>query len=141
MAKRTLVKVKPDAYAKGDTGNIISHFEKNGFRICGLKVIHLSRERAEKFYEVHKERPFFNDLVKFMTSGPSVPMVIESKNGNAVEKAREIIGATNPTEANEGTIRKLFATDKEKNAIHGSDSDENAEREINFYFSKNELVD
>lgn len=140
MASQTLVKVKPDAYAKGNVGNIISQFEKAGFQVKALRVLRLSTERAEEFYEVHKERPFFRDLINFMTSGPCVSIVLETTDTDTVAKAREVIGATDPAEAKEGTIRKLFATDKEKNAVHGSDSDENAKREINFYFDSSEIV-
>lgn len=140
MTKRTLVKVKPDAFAAGHVGDIIAVFEKAGFMIKGLKVVQLSKERAEKFYEIHKERPFFQELVNFMISGPVVPIVLEVSEGDAVSKAREVIGATDPQEAAEGTVRKLFAKDKGENAIHGSDSDENAAQEIAFYFSPEELI-
>ncbi len=140
MPSRTLVKVKPDAYKAGNVGNIIAVFEKNGFQIKGLKVIHLTKQKAEQFYAIHKERPFFGELVEFMTSGPVVPIVLEWSGSDAVSKAREVIGATDPKEAAPGTVRKLYAKDKGENAIHGSDSDENAATEIAFYFQSSELL-
>ena len=135
---RTLAIIKPDAVAAGHTGKIIAHLEAAGFRVLGMKLMHLSNERAGEFYEVHKERPFYGELVEFMSSGPCVPLALESEN--AVAKYRETIGATDPAEAAEGTIRKLYAESKGRNAVHGSDSDENAEREIAFFFGKDELV-
>lgn len=135
---RTLAIIKPDAVAAGHTGKIIAHLEAAGFRVLGMKLMHLSRERAGEFYEVHKERPFYGELVEFMSSGPCVPLALESEN--AVARYRETIGATDPAEAAEGTIRKLYAESKGRNAVHGSDSDENAEREIAFFFGKDELV-
>ncbi len=139
MMEQTLVKIKPDAYKNGSAGAIIAHLEKKGFTIRAMKLTQLTTEQARQFYAVHKERPFFNDLVAFITSGPVVPMVLEIE-GNAVTKAREVIGATDPAEAADDTIRKLFGTDKEKNAIHGSDSKENAALEIAFYFSQREMI-
>lgn len=131
--ERTLAIVKPDAVSKNLIGEIIAHVENAGFRVCELRMTQLDRERAEGFYEVHRERPFFTSLVEFMTSGPCVPMVLE--RDDAIVGLRETIGATNPEEAAEGTVRKLFAESVERNAIHASDSPENAEREISFFFS------
>ena len=111
---------------------------KAGFKILGLKMIHLSTSSAKAFYEVHKERPFYNDLVAFMTSGPCVPIALEKEN--AVADYRKLIGATDPAQAEDGTVRKLYATSKSENAVHGSDSDENAAIEIAHFFSKNELL-
>jgi nucleoside-diphosphate kinase len=135
---RTLTIIKPDAFAAGKAGQIIAHLEKQGFRIVAAKVVHLDQKRAGEFYEVHKERPFFSSLVSFMTSGPAMPLVLE-KSG-AVAALREAIGATDPKEAAEGTVRKLFAESKERNAIHASDSDENAAREASFFFQPSEIV-
>jgi nucleoside-diphosphate kinase len=135
---RTLTIVKPDAFAAGKAGKIIGHLEGQGFRVLAAKVIHLDQARAGEFYEVHRERPFYGSLVSFMTSGPCMPLVLEK--GGAVGALREAIGSTDPKEAAEGTVRKLFAESKERNAIHASDSDENAEREIAFFFSDVEIV-
>ena len=135
---RTLTIVKPDAFAAGKAGQIIAHLEKQGFTIVAAKVVHLDQKRAGEFYEVHKARPFFSSLVSFMTSGPAMPLVLE-KTG-AVAALREAIGATDPKEAAEGTVRKLFAESKERNAIHASDSDENAAREAAFFFQPSEIV-
>lgn len=135
---RTLAIIKPDAVAAGHTGKIIAHLQDAGFRILGMKLVHLSPERAGEFYAVHKERPFYGELVEFMSSGPSVPMALEADN--AVQKYRDTIGATDPAEAAEGTIRKLYAESKGRNAVHGSDSDENAATEIAFFFGQDELV-
>lgn len=135
---RTLAIIKPDAVASGYAGKILAHLQDEGFRPLGLKMIRLSTERAGAFYEVHKERPFYAELVEFMTSGPVIPIALE--NENAVAKLRQVIGATDPAEAAEGTIRKLYAESKGRNAIHASDSDENAAREIEFFFSAEELV-
>ena len=139
MTKQTLLKIKPDAYQAGYTGAIIAHLEKNGFRVRALKLVKLTRKQAEQFYAVHQKRPFFPDLIEFITSGPVLPMVVEI-DGDAVKQAREVIGATDPAEAAENTVRKLFGTNKEKNAIHGSDSDDNAAQEIAFYFAQREIV-
>ncbi len=128
--------IKPDAVAAGNTGAITKMIEEAGFRIVAMKKTKLSRERAGQFYAIHKERPFYEDLCNYMSSGPIIPMTLEKEN--AVEDFRTLIGATNPQEAAEGTIRKLFATSIEANAIHGSDSDENAEIESNFFFSRTE---
>ncbi|WP_424962358.1 nucleoside-diphosphate kinase [Ekhidna sp.] len=134
--KKTFTMIKPDAYAAGNSGAIIKIIEEAGFRVEAAKLTKLSAERAGQFYEVHKERPFYNDLVAYMSSGPIIAMVLEKEN--AVEDFRKLIGATNPEEAAEGTIRKLFAKSIEANAIHGSDSDENAAIEAGFFFSATE---
>jgi len=140
MAKdRTLSIIKPNAVEDNNIGNIIARFEKEGLRIAAAKLTQLSKEKAEGFYIEHKERPFFGSLVSFMTSGPVVLMVLEGEG--AVEKNREIMGATNPAEAAEGTLRKLYAKSIEANAVHGSDSAASAEREINYFFDGNELSD
>jgi nucleoside-diphosphate kinase len=129
---RTLAIIKPDAVAAGNAGKIIAHLEGAGFRIVAMKMVHLSREQAGEFYAVHRERPFYGELVEFMTSGPAVPIALEGDD--AVAKYRETIGATDPAEAAEGTIRRLYAESKGRNAVHGSDSDENAATEIRFFF-------
>ncbi|TRX61266.1 nucleoside-diphosphate kinase [Fulvivirga sp. M361] len=134
--KRTFTMIKPDAVGAGNTGAIIKMIEEAGFRIIAMKKTHLSKERAGQFYEVHKERPFYNDLTSYMSSGAIIPMILEKDN--AVEDFRKLIGATNPKEAAEGTIRALFAESIEANAIHGSDSDENAQIEGSFFFSATE---
>jgi nucleoside-diphosphate kinase len=126
--------IKPDAVANKHTGKIIDDILTGGFSIRAMKYIHLSKEKAEAFYDIHRERPFFNDLVSFMTSGPIVAAVLEKDN--AVSDFRTLIGATNPAEAAEGTIRNKYAKSIDANAIHGSDSDENAEREASFFFSE-----
>ena len=135
--ERTFSIIKPNAVADNNIGNVIARFEKEGLRIAALKLTHLSKEKAEGFYIEHKERPFFGSLVGFMTEGPVVLMVLEGEN--AVEKNRKIMGATNPANAEEGTIRKLYAKSIEANAVHGSDSQAAAEREINYFFDKNEV--
>ncbi len=135
---RTLAIIKPDAVASGHTGKIIAHLEGEGFRILGMRLTQLSREEAGEFYAVHRERPFYGELVEFMTSGPVVPIALEGDD--AVSRYREVIGATDPAEAAEGTIRKLYAESKGRNAVHGSDSDENAAQEIRFFFKDSELV-
>lgn len=131
---RTFTMIKPDAVSAGHTGAIIKMIEEAGFRVLALKKTVLSPERAGQFYAVHKARPFYGDLVKYMSSGPIVPMILEKDN--AVEDFRTLIGATDPKKAAPGTIRALFATSIEANAIHGSDSDENAIIESNFFFSE-----
>ena len=131
-AERTLAIVKPDAVAKNLTGKIIAHLEEAGFVVADLQMTRLSEAEARRFYEVHAERPFYDSLVAFMTSGRCVPMVLERKS--AVSALRETIGATDPAKAGEGTIRRLYAESVERNAIHASDSPENAEREIEFFF-------
>jgi len=135
--ERTLSIIKPDAVAKNVIGKIIDRFESNGLRIAAAKKIKLTKEDAAKFYEVHKERPFFNDLCEYMSSGPVVVMVLEGEN--AVAKNRELMGATDPKEAKPGTIRADFAESIEANAVHGSDSLENAKKEIAFFFSEMEI--
>lgn len=132
--KRTFTMIKPDAVSAGNTGSIMKMIEEAGFKIIAMKKTYMSQERAGQFYAVHKERPFYQDLTKYMSSGPIVPMILEKDN--AVEDFRKLIGATNPKEAAEGTIRKLFATSIEANAVHGSDSDENAEIEGSFFFAE-----
>lgn len=133
---KTFTMIKPDAVLDGHTGSIIKMIEAAGFRVVALKKTQLTPELAGKFYEVHKERPFYNDLCKYMSSGPVVPIILEKEN--AVTDFRTLIGATNPANAEEGTIRKLYAKSMEANAIHGSDSDENAEIEGNFFFARTE---
>lgn len=135
--QRTLSIIKPDAVSKGVIGKILDRFESNGLRIVAMKKLKLSRFDAEQFYAVHKERPFFGELVDFMTSGAVVVSVLEGEN--AVAKNRELMGATNPKEANPGTIRADFAENIDANAVHGSDSLENAMIEISFFFSNREL--
>lgn len=137
--EKTFSIVKPNATADNNIGNIIAIFEKNGLRIAAAKFTQLSKEKAEGFYIEHKERPFFGELVDFMTSGPVMLMCLEGEN--AVAKNRELMGATNPAEAAEGTIRKLYAKSIGENAVHGSDSAASAERELAYFFEKNELVD
>ncbi|WP_103636307.1 nucleoside-diphosphate kinase [Campylobacter concisus] len=135
--QRTLSIIKPDAVKKNVVGKIIDRFESNGLRIAAVKKIKLSKCDAKAFYAVHKDRPFFNDLVEFMVSGPVVVMVLEGEN--AVAKNRELMGATNPKEAAPGTIRADFADSIDANAVHGSDSLENAVNEINFFFASREI--
>jgi nucleoside-diphosphate kinase len=134
MSNRTFTMIKPDATANGHTGAILAKINEAGFRIAAMKMLHLSAEKAGEFYAVHKERPFFGELVAFMSRGPITAAVLEKEN--AVADFRTLIGATNPAQAAEGTIRKLFATSVGENAIHGSDSDENARIESDFFFSK-----
>ena len=130
--ERTFSIIKPDAVAKNVIGEIISRFEKNGLRIIASRMLHLTKEQAQGFYAVHKERPFYNDLVEFMTSGPVVVQVLEGEN--AISKNRELMGATNPAEAAPGTIRADFAKTVDENAVHGSDAPETAAQEIEFFF-------
>ncbi|MGQ0538465.1 MAG: nucleoside-diphosphate kinase [Gemmatimonadaceae bacterium] len=130
---QTLAIVKPDAFAAGKTGKIIAHLEEAGFGIRAARVVRLTSAQAEAFYAVHRERPFFRPLVTFMTSGPCMPMLLQ--RSDAVAELRRVIGATDPAEAAPGTVRKLYAESKERNAIHASDSDENAEREGQFFFA------
>ena len=136
--ERTFSIIKPDATKRNLTGKIVDRFESNGLRIVASKRIHMTREQAGEFYGVHKERPFYNDLVDFMISGPVVVQVLEGEN--AIAKNREIMGATNPAEADEGTIRKDFAESIDANSVHGSDAPETAAEEIKFFFSDDELV-
>jgi nucleoside-diphosphate kinase len=135
---RTLAIIKPDAVGSGKAGKILAHLEAAGFTVRAIKMTRLGAAEAGAFYAVHKERPFYGDLVAFMTSGPCMPMVLEADG--AVAKLREVIGATDPAEAAEGTVRKLYAENKERNAIHASDSDENAVLETGFFFSNQELL-
>ena len=135
---KTLAIIKPDALNSGKGGQIIAHLEKAGFRILAARVIRLTGGQAQAFYAVHRERPFFAPLVRFMTSGKCMPMVLERQD--AVAALRKTIGATDPAEAEAGTVRKLYAESKERNAIHASDSDENAERESKFFFPEADLV-
>ncbi|CAN5500168.1 nucleoside-diphosphate kinase [soil metagenome] len=135
---RTLAIIKPDAVGSGKAGKILAHLEQEGFRVLGARMVRLSREQAGEFYAVHRERGFYAELVEFMTSGAVIPLALEAET--AVPRLREVIGATDPAEATEGTIRKLYAESKGRNAIHASDSDENAAREIGFFFSEAELV-
>ena len=135
---RTFSIIKPDATKRNLTGSINSLIEKNGLRIIAQKRIKLTTEQAQKFYAVHNEKPFFSELVEYMTSEPVVVQVLYGEN--AVKKYREVMGATNPENAEEGTIRKLFALNVQENSVHGSDSDENASKEIEFFFNENEIV-
>lgn len=134
MSKRTFTMIKPDATEKGSTGGILQMINAAGFRIVAMKMTHLSAEKAGQFYEVHKERPFYGELVQFMSRGPITAAILEKDN--AVEDFRKLIGATNPAEAAEGTIRKKYATSIGENAVHGSDSDANAKIEGDFFFSR-----
>lgn len=135
--ERTISIIKPDAVGKNVIGEIYSRFEKAGLKIVAAKMKHLTKEEAGGFYEVHKERPFYNDLVSFMTSGPVMIQVLEGEG--AIAKNREVMGATNPAEADAGTIRKDFAASLDENAVHGSDAPETAATEIAFFFNDNEL--
>ncbi len=136
--ERTLAILKPDCVRKNLQGEVLLRIENDGFKILALKQIHLTREVAEAFYAVHKGYPFYEGLIKFMTSGPSIPVALEREN--AVAEFRNIIGTTDPNEAAAGTIRKLYADSKVQNIVHGSDSIENAKKEIAFFFSESELV-
>ena len=138
MSNRTLAIIKPDAVGNGYTGKIIDRIISAGFKIRAARLMHLSREQTESFYAIHRGRPFYNDLVDFMTSGPCMPMVLEHED--AVNAFRELIGATNPAEATDGTIRKDFAESVQNNAVHGSDSDENAQKEIAFFYSTDQIL-
>ena len=135
---KTFSIIKPDATKRNITGSINKVIEENGLRIVAQKRIHLDTTKAEKFYEVHKDRPFFQDLINYMISEPVVVQVLEGNN--AVEKYRTIMGATNPENADNGTIRKLFALNVQENSVHGSDSEENAKKEIQFFFNEEEIV-
>ena len=136
--ERTFAIIKPDAVAAGHTGEILAIVQQNGFRIAGMKMKRLSPNEAEEFYGVHRERPFYGSLVKFMTEGPVVVMVLERED--AIKKWRDVMGATNPANAAEGTIRKQFAQSIERNCVHGSDAPETAAVEIPFFFSSSELL-
>jgi nucleoside-diphosphate kinase len=135
--ERTFSIVKPDAVAAGQAGEIIGMLEKEGFRILGLRMVRLSQQQAEGFYAVHRARPFFPSLVKFMTEGPIIALALERED--AVKKLREVMGATNPANAAEGTVRKRFAASIERNCIHGSDAPETAAVELNYFFSALDL--
>ena len=134
----TLTIIKPDSVAAGNSGRILAHLEEKGFRVRGMRRMHLTEAQARAFYEVHKERPFYNDLVAFMTEGPVIAAALEAEN--AVPYLREVMGATNPAEADEGTVRDLYGTSIERNAIHGSDSPENAAIEVAFFFARADLI-
>jgi nucleoside-diphosphate kinase len=136
--KRTLTIIKPDAFNSGKAGQIIAHLEKAGFKVIASRVMRMTDAQAGEFYAVHRERPFFTPLVRFMTSGKCMPIVLERTD--AVAALRKTIGTTDPAEAEPGTVRKLYAESKERNAIHASDSDENADRESKFFFPEAELV-
>ena len=134
----TLAIVKPDAIAAGKAGKVLAHLEQGGFTVRAARMVKLTTPQAEAFYAVHKDRPFFRSLVTFMTSGPCIPLALEA--ADPVKKLRDAIGATDPKEAAPGTVRALFAESKERNAIHASDSDENARREVGFFFTEAELA-
>ena len=136
--ERTLTIIKPDSTSLAHIGDIIAEIEKAGFRILGMRLVRLSRADAEAFYQVHRERPFFNDLVTFMTEGPVVPIALERED--AIARLRELMGATDSTKAAEGTIRNKFGTDIERNAIHGSDAPDTAAAELRFFFSDLDLA-
>ncbi len=136
--ERTLCIMKPDCVRKGLQGEVLSRIQKSGFKVLGMKQVRLTKEEAGAFYAVHKERPFYLSLVEFMTSGPVVPVALEKVN--AVVDYRTLIGATDPNEAAEGTIRKLYADNKGENIVHGSDSVENGRNEVAFFFAESELV-
>ena len=136
---RTLAIIKPDAVGTGKSGAILAHLERDGFVVRAARLVRLTKAQAGAFYEVHRGRPFYDELVSFMTSGPCLPIALERTD--AVARYRTVIGATDPGEAAEGTIRKLYAESKGRNAVHGSDSDENAAREIAFFFPESELAD
>lgn len=136
--ERTLSIIKPDGVERNLVGKIISMFEEQGLRIAAIKKLHLTQAQAEAFYGVHRERPFFGELVEFMTRSPVVVMCLEG--ANAVQKNRDIMGATNPAEAADGTIRKLFANSIGENTVHGSDSLENAQKEVAFFFAESEIL-
>lgn len=136
--QRTLAILKPDSVEAGNAGNILAHLEKEGFRIVALKKVRLTQAQAREFYAVHRERPFYDDLVAFMTSGPAIPVALERED--AVSYLRQVMGATDSEKAEAGTIRNLYGTSIERNAIHGSDSPENAANELGFFFSTSELL-
>ena len=136
--QRTFTILKPDTVKAGNTGQVIDRLIKEGFQIRAMKLVHLTRAQAEGFYYVHKERPFFSSLVEFMSEGPILPMVLEADN--AIEKLRKVMGATDPAKADAGTIRKLFATNIERNAIHGSDGPDTAAFEIAYFFNRLEIL-
>ena len=135
---RTLTIIKPDAFGSGKAGKILALLETAGFRVIATRVMLMTEAQAQEFYAVHRERPFYASLVTFMTSGKCMPMVLE--RSDAVAELRRVIGATDPAQAEEGTVRRLYAESKERNAIHASDSDENAARESRFFFAETELI-
>jgi nucleoside-diphosphate kinase len=135
---KTLTIIKPDAFGAGKAGKIMAHLEGAGFKVLAARVMHLSTSQAQAFYEVHKARPFYGELVEFMSSGPCMPMILE--RADAVAELRKVIGATDPAEAAAGTVRKLYAENKGRNAIHASDSDENAAREGAFFFAEADRI-
>lgn len=139
MSNRTLAILKPDCVRKNLIGTVVKQIQEAGFKILAMKLTKLTSDSAQGFYEVHKERPFFGELVEFMTSGPCVPIALEKEN--AVAEFRKLIGATNPKEAEEGTIRRLYADSIGENIVHGSDSDENAAKEISHFFSRKEILE
>lgn len=139
MSNKTLAILKPDCVRKGLIGEVITKITDDGFKVIALKMVRLTKDSAGGFYEIHKERPFFGELIDYMTSGACVPIVLEREN--AVENFRKLIGATDPQKAAEGTIRKLYAESIQENIIHGSDSDENATKEISHFFSRKELLE
>ncbi len=139
MKNRTLAILKPDCVRKNLVGQVITKITEAGFKVRGLKMVKLTKDSASGFYEIHKERPFFGELLDYMTSGPCVPIALEKEN--AVEEFRKLIGATDPQKAEEGTIRKMYAENIQENIVHGSDSDENAAKEIAHFFTRKELLD
>jgi nucleoside-diphosphate kinase len=139
LSNRTLAILKPDCVRKNLAGTVIKQIQEAGFKVLALKMTKLTEDSAKGFYEVHKERPFFAELVEFMTSGPCIPIALEKDN--AVAEFRKLIGATNPKEAEEGTIRRLYADSIGENIVHGSDSDENAAKEISHFFSRKEILE
>jgi nucleoside-diphosphate kinase len=136
--EKTLAIIKPDAVAAGRIGTIVGEIEKNGFKVVAIKMLHLTAAQAQGFYAVHRERPFFNSLVKFMTEGPVVAMILQGEN--AIEKWRSVMGATDPAQADEGTIRKNYATSIERNAVHGSDAEDTAAFETRYFFNAIEIL-
>jgi nucleoside-diphosphate kinase len=139
LSNKTLAILKPDCVRKGLIGEVITKITDDGFKVIALKMVRLTKDSAGGFYEIHKERPFFGELIDYMTSGACVPIVLEREN--AVENFRKLIGATDPQKAADGTIRKLYAESIQENIIHGSDSDENAAKEISHFFSRKELLE
>ena len=139
LSNKTLAILKPDCVKKNLIGKVITQIQDAGFKVTGLRMVKLTDDSAKGFYEIHKERPFYNDLVAYMTSGPCVPIALEKEN--AVEDFRKLIGATDPAKAADGTIRKLYADSIQENIVHGSDSDENAAKEISHFFSRKDLLD
>jgi nucleoside-diphosphate kinase len=135
---RTFAMIKPDAVQAGNAGKIVAHIQTAGFRIVGMKLVQISLQQAQRFYQVHAQRPFYGELVEFMSSGPSVVLALDAEN--AVQKWRDTIGSTDPAEAADGTIRKLYAESKGRNAVHGSDADDTAAAETAFFFAGTELV-